>query len=165
VVAKSVGEAELLAENKIGDYVEWSRELLEELGYPQDCVPMYVDSTCVMQMMNQGTGSFKRAEHIKVRYFWMKDLIDQGKIELIYVRTDELVADVLTKPMSGGKFQYLLFKLIGWNHIMSNDNYIDKSLSCQGGVLEYQYGTETHSGSGAVGLDEGAVGPVYQSTP
>jgi hypothetical protein len=69
VVSKSVGEAELIAENKIGDYVEWSRELLEELGYPQDCAPMYMDSTCAMQMLNQGTGSFKRAKHIKVRFF------------------------------------------------------------------------------------------------
>jgi hypothetical protein len=145
VVAKSVGEAELIAENKIGDYVEWSRELLEELGYPQDCVPMYVDSTCAMQMLNQGTGSFKRAKHIKVRFFWMKDLIDQGKIKLIYVPTDELVADVLTKPMSGGKFQYLVFKLIGWNHIMSDDNYGAKSLSCRGGVLEYQYAIDSES--------------------
>jgi hypothetical protein len=112
VVAKSVGEAELIAENKVGDYVVWSCELLEELGYPQGCVPMYVDSTCSMQMLNQGTGSFKRAKHIKVRSFWMKDLIEEGKLKLIYVPTEELVADILTKPMSGGKFQYLLFKLI-----------------------------------------------------
>ena len=122
VVAKSAGEAELIAENKVGDYIVWSCELLDELGYPQECVPMYVDSTCAMQMMKQGTGSFKRAKHIKVRFFWMKDLIDEGKIKLIYVPTDELVADILTKPMSGGKFQYLLFKLIGWSHIMMNDD-------------------------------------------
>ncbi len=70
VVAKSVGEAELIAENKVGDYVVWSCELLEELGFPQGCVPMYVDSTCSMQMLNQGTGSFKRAKHIKVRFFY-----------------------------------------------------------------------------------------------
>jgi hypothetical protein len=69
VVAKSVGEAELIAENKVGDYVVWSCELLKELGYPQGCVPMYVDSTCSMQMLKQGTGSFKRAKHIKVRFF------------------------------------------------------------------------------------------------
>jgi hypothetical protein len=29
--------------------------------------------------------------------------------------TDELVADILTKPLTGWKFQYLLYKLIGWN--------------------------------------------------
>jgi hypothetical protein len=66
VVAKSAGEAELIAHNKIGDLVEWAREMLKELRYPQQKVPMYVDSTCAMQMMKQGTGSFKRAKHIKV---------------------------------------------------------------------------------------------------
>ncbi len=35
VVAKSAGEAELIAQNKVGDFVEWARELLEELGYSQ----------------------------------------------------------------------------------------------------------------------------------
>jgi hypothetical protein len=69
VIAKSAREAELIAENKMGDYVEWSRELVKELGYPQGCVPMYVDSTCAMQMIKQGTGLFKRAKHIKVRFF------------------------------------------------------------------------------------------------
>jgi hypothetical protein len=43
-----------------------------------------------------GTGSFKRAKHIEVRFFWMKALLDE---ELIYMSTDELVADILTKPM------------------------------------------------------------------
>ena len=126
VIAKSAGEAELIAENKTGDYVEWSRELVEELGYPQGCVPMYVDSMCAMQMIKQGTGSFKRAKHIKVRFFWMKDLIDWGQVELVWISTDELVADILTKPMSGYKFQYLLYKLIRWNNL-NDDNIIEKT--------------------------------------
>ena len=99
VVAKLSGESELIAENKTGVHVEWSRELVEDLGYPQGCVPMYVDSTCAMQMIKQGTGSFKRVKHIKVRYFWMKDMIEQGQIELIRTPTEQLVADILTKPM------------------------------------------------------------------
>jgi len=115
VVAKSAGEAELIAQNKVGDLVEWAREMLNEIGYSQKKVPMLVDSTCAMQMVKQGTGSFKRAKHIKVRYFWLKDLIDEGMLELIYVPTDELVADILTKPLTGWKFQYLLHKLLGWN--------------------------------------------------
>jgi hypothetical protein len=36
VVAKLVGEAELIAQNKVGDLVEWARDLLEELGYVQE---------------------------------------------------------------------------------------------------------------------------------
>jgi len=51
-------------------------------------------------MVKQGTGSFKRSKHIKVHFFWLKALIDEGSIELIYVPTDELVADILTKPLN-----------------------------------------------------------------
>jgi hypothetical protein len=115
VVAKSTGEAELIAENKVADTIEWAREALEVLGYPQGKVQMQVDSTCAMQMVKQGTGSFKRAKHIKVRFFWLKDLLDQGVLELIYTHTDELVADILTKPLNGWKFYYLLSKLLGWS--------------------------------------------------
>jgi hypothetical protein len=67
-------------------------------------------------MLKQGTHSFKRAKQIKVRFFWMKELLDYGSLKLIYMSTDELVADILTKPLTGGKFQYLLYKLIGWNN-------------------------------------------------
>jgi hypothetical protein len=44
VVAKSAGEAELIAQNKVRDLVEWARELLEELGFSQEKVPMLVDN-------------------------------------------------------------------------------------------------------------------------
>ena len=63
--------------------------------------------------LEQGTGSFKRAKHIKVRFFWLKDLIDGGEIILIYVPSEELVADMLTKVTTGAKFKYLRDKLLG----------------------------------------------------
>jgi hypothetical protein len=104
VMAKSAGEAELIAQNKVGDLVEWAREMLKELGYSQKKVPMMVDSTCAMQMVKQGTGLFKRAKHIKVHYFWLKAWIEDGLIELLYVPTDESVVDILTKPFTRWKF-------------------------------------------------------------
>ena len=66
-----------------------------------------------MHLMAQGTGSFKRAKHIKVRFFWLKDLIDDGDIAIKYVPSEELVADLLTKAMTGAKFKYLRKKLLG----------------------------------------------------
>lgn len=78
--------------------------MLEELGYLQRKAYMHIDSTCVMQMIKQGTGSFERAKHINLHFVWLKDLIDHGCIELIYTHTDELVADILTKPVNGQKF-------------------------------------------------------------
>ncbi len=107
-MAKSAGEAELISQNKAGDLVEWSRHMLEEVGYTQK-TSMLVDSTCAMQIVKQGTRSFKCAKYIKVQFFLLKDLIDQGIIDLIYTPTDELVADILTKTLVGWKFQHLLY--------------------------------------------------------
>jgi hypothetical protein len=72
--------------------------------------------------VTNGTGSFKRAKHIKVCYFWLKELIDNGISKLVYQHTAELVADILTKPLSGAQFQYLLYKLIGWNNESDDSN-------------------------------------------
>ena len=66
-----------------------------------------------MHLLAQGNGSFKRAKHIKVRYFWLKDLIDEEEIELQYIPSEELVADLLTKSIAGAKFKYLRDKLLG----------------------------------------------------
>jgi hypothetical protein len=114
VVAKSSCEAELIAVNKVGDYVEWAVQLMEELGFNQKTVVIEQDNKCSMEMLRQGTGSFKRAKHIKVRYFWLKELIDTGRVVLKYVSTNDLVSDVLTKPVTGSKFRYLRGKLLGW---------------------------------------------------
>jgi hypothetical protein len=115
VVALSVCEAELIEVNKVGTFVEWARQFMEELGFHQETVVIYQDSTCSIAMLKQGTGSFKRAKHIKVRFFWLKDLIDQGIVVLKYCKSEELVADLLTKPVTGARFGYLLKKLIGWS--------------------------------------------------
>jgi hypothetical protein len=38
VITKSAGEAELIAQNKVGDLIEPARQLLEELGFEQEKV-------------------------------------------------------------------------------------------------------------------------------
>ena len=113
VVALSTCESELIATSTIGCGVEWGRQFLQELGHVQLTIEIGVDNKCSMHLLEQGTGSFKRAKHIKVRYFWLKDLIDEEEIVLKYIPSEELVADLLTKAITGAKFKYLLAKLLG----------------------------------------------------
>ena len=73
----STCESELIATSTIGCGVEWGRQFLQELGHVQLNIEIGVDYKCSMHLLEQGTGSFKLAKHIKVRYFWLKDLIDE----------------------------------------------------------------------------------------
>jgi hypothetical protein len=113
-VAKSTCVSELYAVNTIGEYVEWLVQVMEELGYPQGTVKIAQDNQCSMQLLKVGTGSFKRSKHVKVRYFWLKELIDDGRVTIIYVPSELLVSDALTKPLTGSRFKELRLLLIGW---------------------------------------------------
>ena len=113
VVALSSCESELIATSTVGGGVAWGTQFLQELGHDQSTIIIGVDNKCSMHLLEQGTGSFKRAKHIKVRYFWLKDLIDEEEIELQYIPSEELVADLLTKAITGAKFKYLRGKLLG----------------------------------------------------
>ena len=73
VVALSTCESELIATSTVGCGVAWSRQFVQELGFAQLTIEIGVDNKCSVRLLEQGTGSFKRAKHIKVRYFWLKE--------------------------------------------------------------------------------------------
>ena len=120
VVALLTCASELIATCTVGCAVEWARQFVQELGYAQGTIEIGVDNKCSMRLLEQGTGSFKRVKHIKVRFFWLKDLIDEGEIVLIYVPSEELVADMLTKATTVAKVKYLRGKLLG---LREDDTY------------------------------------------
>ena len=51
------------------------------------------------------------SKHIEIQYHFIRDMLQRGAIKLHYVGTDEQVADVLTKPLSRVKFEYIRDKL------------------------------------------------------
>ena len=117
VVSKSSTEAELVCANTIAESGEYIRQFMAEINLDDGPVTMAQDNMSTMRVSAQGTGTYKRSKHIKVRYYWLKELIDTGVLVLLYVPSKEMVADVLSKPVVGAQFYYLLRKLLGWVHM------------------------------------------------
>ena len=46
------------------------------------------------------------SNHIKIKYHYIKDMVQRGAVKLQYVATDEQIADVLTNPLARVKFEY-----------------------------------------------------------
>jgi hypothetical protein len=63
----------------------------------------------------KGAGSSDRTRHVSIRYFWMKDRCESGDIEIVYKPTEEMVADILTKPLHGDTFIRLRKLLLNWD--------------------------------------------------
>lgn len=92
----------------------WQRRLLKDLGYGR-MVPtvMYEDNQSVIKAAAKGEGDFKRTKHIAMRFFSIKENIDAGEVELKYLPTGDMLADILTKPLQGALFRKLRDKLLG----------------------------------------------------
>lgn len=67
---------------------------------------VYNDNQAAIKIGNDLT-SVTRTKHIALRYFYMQDLVDEGTIVLAYRRTDEMVADMMTKALGRKRFTML----------------------------------------------------------
>jgi len=47
-----------------------------------------------------------RTKHIDVRFYFVREILDEGDIELLKIHTKENPSDMLTKGVSGVKFTY-----------------------------------------------------------
>jgi uncharacterized lipoprotein YehR (DUF1307 family) len=46
------------------------------------------------------------SKHIEIKYYYINDKVQKGEVKLQYISIDEQIADILTKPLSKGKFVY-----------------------------------------------------------
>ena len=114
VVAKSSCESELIAASDEAGQLLHMNEFLEAQGYSENRVPtgvLFQDNQAAIKLEENGKKSSNRTKHISIRNFWIKDQIKLGKIEVRYLNTTEMIADLLTKPVQGELF-YKLRKLL-----------------------------------------------------
>ncbi|GJS82009.1 retrovirus-related pol polyprotein from transposon TNT 1-94 [Tanacetum coccineum] len=52
-----------------------------------------------------------RAKHIDVRYHFIKEQVENGIVELYFVRTEYQLADIFTQPLPRDRFNFLIEKL------------------------------------------------------
>ena len=72
------------------------------------------DNQSTIVSVMKGRGTSERTKHIKVRRFWMKDNVDQGDMIFIHTPTENMIADVLTKPLQGDMFIRFRRVLLNW---------------------------------------------------
>ncbi len=60
-----------------------------------------------MQLEENGKAiSGKHTCHFHIKFFYITDLINRNKIQIEYFPTEDMIADYMTKPLVGVKFEY-----------------------------------------------------------
>ena len=63
-------------------------------------------------MRNGRFSSGKKTKHIRVKFFYIKDRIDDGEMIAVNCPTKGIWADILTKPLQGKAFRVMRSKLM-----------------------------------------------------
>ena len=99
-VATSTAEAEYTAIFHASQQAFWIRQFAEEIGYAlTEPLRVYTDSTTALAIA-KGTQAHTRSKHIDIRYHKIRERVTNKVIELVYVRSKDNLADIMTKQLS-----------------------------------------------------------------
>jgi hypothetical protein len=119
---KSSTEAELVGASDFLPQTIWTTNFIEAQGYVVNNSDFYQDNTSAMRMERNGRQSAgQRSRHINIRYFFIKDRIANGEINLIHCPTAKMIADYFTKPLQGSLFVKFRDLVLGITHFSTLD--------------------------------------------
>ncbi|GLI65929.1 hypothetical protein VaNZ11_009594, partial [Volvox africanus] len=102
-VTSSTMEAEYVAASEATKEALWLRLLLSELGYSLRPTTINCDSQSAIKITKNPVISGK-SKHIAVRYHMVREQVARGAVVMEDCRSDDMVADILTKPLPLEKF-------------------------------------------------------------
>ncbi len=107
VVALSSTEAEYIALSSAAQQAIWLRRLLTELGMDNSHpTPIWEDNQGAICLLNNPV-AHKKSKHIQIRHHYIREWVADKSIELHYVPTSDMTADLLTKALPKQAFQRL----------------------------------------------------------
>lgn len=111
VVARSSAEAEYRGMAKAICELLWIRNLMQELLIEQtNAMKLYCDSKAACDIAHNPV-QHDRTKHVEVDRHFIKEKLEEKIIEVLHVRSQEQLADILTKAVSSQSFNCCLNKL------------------------------------------------------
>lgn len=103
LVVLSTTEAEFVAASEASREAIWLRNLFLDLTGEEQTIPLYVDNKSTICVLKNEITS-KRSKHYDIRYYYVKDLIKEKIIAVMYVNTKNQKADIFTKGLNRDNF-------------------------------------------------------------
>jgi hypothetical protein len=114
---KSSTEAEVVGSSDFLPQTLWTHNFIKAQGYKVKQSDYYQDNMSAMAMEKNGRASAgQKSRHIDIRYFFIKDRIASGEINLLHCPTGIMIADFFTKPLQGVLFEKFRDIIMGITH-------------------------------------------------
>ncbi|CAL2228058.1 unnamed protein product [Prunus armeniaca] len=106
-VALYTADAEYVSAAEATSQAKWLRFVLEDFGEEQvEGTPILCDNTSAIAMAKNSV-FHQKTRYISGKFHFIREAIQAKEIELIYCKTEDQIADILTKALSKDRFVYL----------------------------------------------------------
>jgi hypothetical protein len=114
---RSSTEAELVGVDDAMSGIVWTRNFLMAQGVHVSDNVVYQDNMSAILLEKNGQASCgKRTRHINIRYFFIKDRVAKQELRIEYCPTEDMLSDLLTKPLQGSQFRKLRDRVLNIHH-------------------------------------------------
>ena len=76
---------------------------MEELGHAQQKIPVHFDSQSALHIA-RNPSSHLRTKQIDVQYHLVREVVEEGSVDMQKIHTKDNLADIMTKPVNSDKF-------------------------------------------------------------
>ncbi|GJY75798.1 hypothetical protein Tco_0480914 [Tanacetum coccineum] len=99
-------EAEYIALSGCCAQILWMRSQLTDYGLGFNKIPLYFDSKSAITLCCNNV-QHSRSNHIDIIYHLIKEQVENGVVELYFVRTEYQLADIFTKAMGRERLKFM----------------------------------------------------------
>ena len=107
-VALSSVEAEYMAATQATREAVWWRAFLTELGLSPTAATIVHSDSQGSIALGKNPEHHKRTKHIDIQHHYVREQVIAGTVTSPYISTDDMVADVLTKPLAADRHNRLV---------------------------------------------------------
>ncbi|KAG9460048.1 hypothetical protein H6P81_004556 [Aristolochia fimbriata] len=105
-ISLSTAEAEYIAAGSCCAQLLWMKQMLEDYGVPSGVLTVYCDNTSAINI-SKNPVQHSRTKHIDIRHHFIREQVEDGKVILEYLSTENQLADIFTKSLDAKRFEFL----------------------------------------------------------
>ena len=106
-VALSTAESEYVALGEAAREAIYLRMLLKDLGQEQTEPTVIYEDNAAAEKLCKNNVLHSRTKHIDIRHHFIREIVQQGKIEIKHLASTEMLADIMTKALAFPTFNKL----------------------------------------------------------
>ena len=90
----------------------WLKRLQQQLGLPApETLTLFEDNRSAI-FLSEGQGEHQRSKHVDIKYKYAQQNVQEKVVKLEYIRSQNNLADILTKALVAAVFSFLVAQLL-----------------------------------------------------